>query len=257
MKVYAIAFNTFREAIRNKILFAVLGFVVLMIAISAFFGTVSIGRQDKVIKDFGLFALSFFGAISAILCGISLLNNELKKKTVYNILSKPVSRSQFIVGKFFGLTLTVNVLLSVMSLGLIAFCWFIEGRVDWLLFQAVAFVMLESTIICAVTVFFSSLVVTTTLTGLFTFGFYLGGRSINYLNFFIGNEAGQSPVLKNFIRFFDIILPDLSLMNVGNIVVHGEAIAGTHFIHGILYCLCYSMIAVSLASVIFQKRDLV
>jgi hypothetical protein len=144
-----------------------------------------------------------------------------------------------------------------MSLGLVGFCYLLEGRIDLLLFQGIAFILLESTIICAVTVFFSSLVVTTTLTGMFTFGFYLGGRSINYLSYFIGADSSQPIYFKKFIQGFDLILPDLSLFNVGNIIVHGEAIAATHFLHAILYCICYSMIAVSLASLIFQKRDLV
>ena len=109
MKIYAIALNTFREAVRNKILYSVLAFAVLLVAISALFGSVTIGETQRVIKDFGLFALSFFGAISTIICGVSLLNKELKQKTIHNIISKPVARWEFIVGKYLGLSLTVGV----------------------------------------------------------------------------------------------------------------------------------------------------
>lgn len=255
-KINAIALNTFREAIRNKIIYAVIAFVILLIAISAVFGSVSIGNQEKVIKDFGLFSLSFFGAITAILCGVNLLNNELQKKTVYNILSKPLSRTHFIIGKFLGLALTVNVVISCMGIGLIGFCYIIEGRLDWLLFQGVIFALLESTIICAVTVFFSSLVVTTTLTGLFTFGVYLGGRSINYLSLLSKDSLAEGAAMQNTIKAFDLLLPDLSVFNIGNIIVYGEAVSGSHFGYAVIYCFFYSLLAVALASAIFGKRDL-
>ncbi|MCC6953509.1 MAG: ABC transporter permease subunit, partial [Deltaproteobacteria bacterium] len=96
--ITAIALNTFREAIRNKVLYSGFLFVALLIAGSALFGSVSVGSQIKVIKDFGLFSLSIFGAIVAVAIGVNLLNKELKQKTIYNILSKPVERWQFIVG---------------------------------------------------------------------------------------------------------------------------------------------------------------
>jgi ABC-type transport system involved in multi-copper enzyme maturation permease subunit len=230
--------------------------MVLLVATSAFFGAVSIGRQEKVIKDFGLFSLSFFGAVIAILCGVSLLNTELKKKTVYNILSKPVSRWQFIAGKFCGLALTVNVLVALMGVGLVLFNYCFEGRIDWLLFQGIVFALLESTIVCAVAVFFSSLVVTTTLTGIFTLGFYLGGRSINYLGFFLSSDDSTPTAMAAAVKAFDFVLPDLSVFNVGNIIVYGEAISGAHFMYATFYCFCYSMVAIGLATLIFRTRDL-
>jgi ABC-type transport system involved in multi-copper enzyme maturation permease subunit len=134
MRVSAICLNTFREALRNKILYSVLFFAVLLIGISAFFGAVSIGQQEQVIKNFGLFSLSFFGAIITILSGVSLLSKELKQKTVYNILSKPINRWEFILGKYLGLTFTVCLLVALMGIGLVIFVACFERRVDWLLF---------------------------------------------------------------------------------------------------------------------------
>jgi ABC-type transport system involved in multi-copper enzyme maturation permease subunit len=115
MKVFGIAINTYREAIRNRILYAVVAFGMVLVALSAFFGAVSIGNQADVIKDFGLFSLSFCGAVLTILSGVNLLHNEMAHKTVYNILSKPVSRWQFILGKQLGLALMVSVMVAFMG----------------------------------------------------------------------------------------------------------------------------------------------
>lgn len=256
MKIGAIMLNTFREAIRNRILYSVVLFAVLLVGISAFFGAVSIGSQEKVIKDFGLFSLSFFGAIITILSGVSLLNKELKQKTVYNILSKPVQRWQFIVGKYFGLTLTVSLLVMLMGVGLVVFVAMFEERVDWLLFQGILFVVLEVSVIASIAIFFSSLVVTTTLTGIFTLGFYIAGRSITYLKHFLEESESYNPVLIAAVRVFDWILPDLSLFNVNDMIVYGTSITLTHLALALLYCVSYSAVALALATLIFERREL-
>jgi ABC-type transport system involved in multi-copper enzyme maturation permease subunit len=98
-KLYAIAINTMREAIRNKLLYSILLFAVLVVAVAALFGSVSIGDQMKFVKDFSLMSVSLFGVAIAVMLGVSMLNKELGRKTIYNILSKPVARWEFIVGK--------------------------------------------------------------------------------------------------------------------------------------------------------------
>ena len=255
MKIFAIALNTFREAIRNKILYSVVFFGFVLIAVSAFFGAVSIIDQIRVIKDFGLFALSMCGALTTILAGVSLLNKELKQKTIYNILSKPVSRWQFIVGKYLGLTLTVSVLISFMGVSLILFVTILSGKVDWLMFQSIVFILLEVAIVGALTIFFSSLVVTTNLSGLFTFGTYIAGRSIEYLRFFIGGNR-DSELLAHFIRGLEWLLPNISLLNVQDTIVYGYAIPLGYLLHAILYCISYSAAVLVLAVLIFNKREL-
>lgn len=257
MKVWAIALNTFREAVRNKILYSVILFAIVVVAISALFGSVTMGSQLKVIKDFGLFSLSFFGAIITILSGVSLLNKELKQKTVYNILSKPVARWQFIVGKHLGLTFTVGVLVAMMGLGLIAFVGLMEGRLDALLIQGVLFAILEVAVVAAVSIFFSSLVVTTTLSGLFTLGTYIAGRSITYFKYFMEQGDNYDPGLAGVLTVFDWILPDLSLFNFNDLLVYGQSPTPADLGYAVVYCLGYSVAALTLAALIFQRRELV
>jgi ABC-type transport system involved in multi-copper enzyme maturation permease subunit len=256
MRVLAICLNTFREALRNKILYSVLFFAVLLIGISAFFGAVSIGQQEQVIKNFGLFSLSFFGAIITILSGVSLLSKELKQKTVYNILSKPIKRWEFILGKYLGLTLTVCLLVALMGVGLVIFVACFERRVDWLLFQGVFFVCLEVMVMAAVIMFFSSIAVTVTLTGVFSLGTYIAGRSISYLVQFMHQGGDFSRVLVDIVKVFDWILPDLSVFNINDTIVYGVPICASYALYALVYCLSYSAIALVLAMLIFSQREM-
>ena len=258
MKIIAIGLNTFREAVRNKILYSIILFAGGIVLVSSLFGAVSIGDQVMVIKNFGLFSISFFGAIITIVSGVNLLNKELRRKTIYNILSKPVSRWQFITGKHLGLTATVWLLVILMGIFVIGFSAAFEGKVDWLMFQAVFLTLLEVTIIAAITLFFSSLVVTTTLTGLFTIATYIAGRSIQYLTYFTTklDDSTGNVILKKTATVLDYILPDLSLFNSNNQIVYGEAISLQNIGLATAYSFSYSAIVLILASIIFQKREL-
>ena len=255
MKIAAVAVNTYREAVRNKILYSVLLFALILLAISAFFGSVTLGDRVKVIKDFGLFALSFFGAIITIIAGTTLLDKELKQKTVYNILSKPIERWQFITGKFLGIWMTVSTLVLLMGCGLVLFCWAFQGQIDWLLFQGLLFCILELMVVSAVTIFFSSLVVTVTLSGIFTLGAYLAGKSVEYLNYFAAqNENGGASYL---IQIGNIVLPNLSLFNISNQIVYGVPATPAQLAYGAGYAAAYSVVMLGLAALIFERRELV
>lgn len=114
--VVAIAFNTFKEAVRNRILYIILFFALIMIGTSGIIGQLTTAAQSKIIKDLGFSAINLFGVAVAVFVGVSLVYNELERKTIYTIVSKPIDRWQFLIGKFFGLLLTVYVNLSIMTL---------------------------------------------------------------------------------------------------------------------------------------------
>ncbi|MDD2943056.1 MAG: ABC transporter permease subunit [bacterium] len=255
MNIFLIALNTFRAAIRNRLLYSVLFFTVLLIAVSALFGSVSIGSQINIIIDFGLFSLSFFGAVAATIIGVGLLEVEIKYKTIYNILSKPVERYEFVAGKWLGALMTVYSLMTLMGIIIIAFASIFSGSVDTNLFPALLLSMLEVTVVTSVTVFFSSVVITTTLAGLFTFGFYLAGRSVNYLEYFLSSDS--SPLIRQFTGLLSWILPDLTLFDVTSTVVNGQPISFSYLIFCATYAACYSLAALILSCVIFNRRELV
>ena len=254
-KVWAIGLNTFREAIRNRILYSVLLFAALLIGLSAFFGAVTIGSQTQVVKDFGLFAISFGGAALSMLLGVSLLHREQTQKTIYNILSKPVSRWQFLLGKHLGLSLTVSVIIAAMGLGLVGFSYLLERRLDWLLFQGIALAMMEGVVIAAIVILFSSIAITTALPGILTLAAYIAGHSLSALTFFLTNQ--DNPVMEKVAKALFWIIPDLSLFNANAQLVYGGALTTNQVMFTLLYCVGYSGVALTLATCIFSRRELV
>lgn len=115
--IAVIALNTFKEAVRNRVLYVILLFALIMIAASGAISRLSIGEHGRIIKNLGFASINLFGVAIAVFVGVSLVFNELDRRTIYTIVSKPISRWQFLLGKYFGLLLTVYVNLLVMTLG--------------------------------------------------------------------------------------------------------------------------------------------
>jgi ABC-type transport system involved in multi-copper enzyme maturation permease subunit len=126
-KIQAIALNTFKEAVRNKVLYFLLIFALLLMGFSGVISDLSIAAPEKLIKDMGLAAIDFIGFLIAVFVGVYLVYNELDKKTVYTIVSKPIDRYQFILGKFFGLLFTIYVNIAIMSAFFFAVLYFREA----------------------------------------------------------------------------------------------------------------------------------
>lgn len=256
-RVYAIALNTFREAIRNKILYSVLFFAGLLIGVSAFFGAVTIGSQSQVIKDFGLTLTLFFGVVTTIIVGVSLLHKELARRTIFNVLSKPVTRWEFIVGKYLGLLATVSTLSVLMGGALVIFAGFFDRQVDWLLLYGVAAVVLELFVISAVVIFFSTITVTTTLAGLFTLGTFVAGHSIAYLRKFVAESGYVTDQTAAIFRLVDTVLPNLSLFNLNSMLIYGHVPTPNQMMMMAVYAVSYAAVALCLASLCFSRREFI
>jgi len=111
-KVTAIAINTFKEAVRNRVLYVLLFFSILIMLGAWVASTLAIDDETRIVRDLGVGAINIISVLIAVFVGIGLVYNDLDKKTIYTIISKPISRWQFLLGKYFGLmlTITVNVL---------------------------------------------------------------------------------------------------------------------------------------------------
>ena len=253
MKVFAIALNTSREAIRNKVLYSILLFACLVTAISAVFGSASIGDTVKFIKDFSLFSISLFGIVTTVVLGVSLLSKELGKRTIYNILSKPVARWQFLVGKFFGLLATLAIMLLLMSGALFPLLYFIEGRVAWELLPVIGAMMLELGVMLAVAIFFSSIVVTPALAGLFTAATFIAGRSAPMLAYFFSPEHPAS--VRYSMHILYAILPHLDRFWVADRVVSGLTVSASYYAGAAAYAATYATLLLVLSVVIFGRRE--
>lgn len=255
MKILAIAKNTAREALRNKVLYSILAFAAVVVAVAALFGSASIGDQTKFVKDFSLAAISLFGVVIAVALGVNMLAKELGRRTILNILSKPVARWEFVAGKFLGLAATVALVVVCMSVALVAILGAFEGRIDTGLFVAAAAIVLELTIVVAIALFFSSIVVTPTLAGLFTVAAFVAGRSAGYLGYFRGEET--APLLRAVANVLYWALPHLNRLDVADQVAYGEAVSLAYLGLAAVYALAYSVALLAVTTVVFERREFV
>lgn len=255
MKILAIARNTAREALRNKVLYSILAFAVVVVAVAGLFGSVSIGDPTKFVKDFSLAAISLFGVVIAVALGVNMLAKELGRRTIFNILSKPVARWHFVAGKFLGLAGTVTLVVVAMSAALIGILGAFEGRLDPRLLVATAGIVLELTIVVAVALFFSSIVVTPTLAGIFTIAAFVAGRCTGYLAYFRGDE--WTPVVRSVSSVLYWVLPHLHRLDLADEVAYGQAVPLVYLGVATVYAIAYSMVLLVVTAVIFERRDFV
>lgn len=245
--------NTYREAIRARVFAILLAFAVSMIGFATVIATLSVSSTDKVLQDFGMTSINLFSVITAIFIGIGQVYNEIEKKTIYNILSKPIKRYQFVIGKYFGLmgVLIVNLIImtGILSLILLSFGYFSPRFL-----LSPIFICLEILVLTATAIFFSSLS-SPVVAAIFTVAFYLIGHScwaipdllVHYLH---------SPFPKKLAMAIFYVLPDLEIFNVSNIITYDLVFPHGFIARAILYSFCYSIILLIGASLIFSRRDL-
>ena len=253
MKIIALAINTFREAIRDKVLYSLIFFAVLMIGISVILDNLTIGEPTKIIKDFGLASIEFFGLLIAIFVGIGLVYKEMERKTIYNILSKPIHRYQFIIGKYLGLVLTLMIEVLTMSLALFFILYFYEGMITFTLLPAIGMIFVALMIITALALLFSTFS-TPILSGLFTLSFFMIGHLTPDL-LELGKKAG-SQSLHYLTEALYYIIPNLEYFNIKGQVVYQVPLEKGYLFFASLYGLFYILIILLFSMVIFQNRDI-
>ncbi|MGB2905681.1 MAG: ABC transporter permease [Candidatus Aminicenantaceae bacterium] len=254
MKIRAIALNTFREAIRDRILYLLLFVAVVSLVFSRLLALLTVGDRVKIITDVGLASLSLFGALMAILIGTGLVYKEIDKKTIYTLLAKPIHRWQFLLGKFFGLILVLFVMLSLMSLIFILILLLHSGKLEWGMFVGLAFIFLEMCLITAVALLFSCFS-TPILSTIFSLAFYVIGHVSWGLETLIGKL--NSGFAKAVARVFYTLIPDLENFNFKTEIVHHLPIPPQVFLYATLYGLCYTAFVLALAMLVFRRRDFI
>jgi ABC-type transport system involved in multi-copper enzyme maturation permease subunit len=254
MKIKAVAFNTFKEAIRDRILYLLLFFSVLFIIFSRILAILTVGDRIKIIKDVGLASISLFGALMAILMGTGLVYKEIDKKTIFTLLAKPLHRYQFLLGKFFGLVLTLLIMLGLMSLVFLGLLYFHTFTIEWKILLPIAFVFLELCLITSVALLFSCFS-TPILSSIFSLSFYLIGHFSWSLETLI--KKIHAGFLKTLADILYTLLPDLENFNIKTEIVHNLPIPPNFYLHSIFYGLAYTLFVLSLAMLIFRKRQFI
>jgi ABC-type transport system involved in multi-copper enzyme maturation permease subunit len=264
-KIIAIAQNTFKEAIRQKILYALIFFTILLFCASYFLAQLSIGdAASKIVKDMSLASIYFMGVFIALSMGIGLVFKEIDRKTIYTILSKPVSRMEFLVGKFFGLIFTVGVEIALMGGLMFAMLSFYPEPIDWNLWKAIILIFIELCVLISVTLVFSSYS-SSFMTALFCFSALIMGHLTDDLISIISEKAQYMAKKQKLTPLMDALFTVgekiLSIFNldyfaINSKIVHGVVIPWSYIWYGVLYGACFSFVFIIIASVLFSKKDL-
>lgn len=252
MRVAAVAVNTFRETIRDRILGVILLFALAMIVASLWLASISLGQEDRMIKDFGLLAISFFGLIVAAFVAASLVRKEVEKRTVFIIFSKPVSRSEFIWGKFLGLAATMFAVLAGMTVFLFALAWFVDKSPSGSLLLAGLLIYLQLLVVMAVTMLFSTMTsaILASVWGICVFA--AGQLSHNVLSL---SRVGHSGVTHAASVLVFYLVPNLSAVDVRAVVVGEGAVARWSLLAWCGYLCAYLVIALLIATAVFRRKE--
>lgn len=254
-RVAAIARNTFREAVRDRVLYNLVLFVLLLTGAAVFLGELSAAQEAKIIVDMGLSSMLLFGVFIAVFVGVGLVYKEIERRTLYAIFSKPVGRGEFLLGKYIGLCLTLAVNVAVMGAGVSAALIYVHGGWHPLalsIWPAVVLVYVELTIIVAVAILFSSFS-SPALSALLTFFvFVIGHFSGDLKNLSAATAAAGTRFIFSALYY---LLPNLSNYAYITAASHGRTPTVEAFTGGVFYALVYIAVLLSAASLIFRRRN--
>jgi ABC-type transport system involved in multi-copper enzyme maturation permease subunit len=255
-EILTIALNTHKEAIRNKVFYIILLFVLLLLASSILLATLALGEQDRIVKHLGLSAINVFGLLLAAFVGVSLVHEELEKRTIYTIIATGVSRTQFILGKFFGLLLTVVTNVVVMGIILCILLVVMPGcSLKPSVIYAIFLFLFEMMVITAIAVLFSSFS-TPVLSAALTLMCYVIGHLSEDLLEFAKRVAEQGNVILSYVLTgVYYILPNLEIYNIKNQVVYQESIAPFLTWKYPALAILYSGILLFITAFSFSRRD--
>ena len=251
----AIARNAFREAVRDRVLYNLILFVLLLIAGAIFLGELSAGQESKIIVDLGLSAMLLFGAFIAIFVGVGLVYKEIERRTLYAILSKPIGRGQFLLGKYLGLCATLLVNVVIMGIGVSLALAYIKRGWDPLMVKiwpAILLIYFELAIITGVALLFSSFS-SPALSALLTFFVFIIGHFSADLKT-LAATSGSTPARFVF-RAVYYLLPNLSIYSVITPVAHGIAPDVRSIALAITYAIVYCAVLLAATTLIISRRN--
>jgi hypothetical protein len=251
--IWAIATNTVRESVRSKLLYGLLFFAVLIIGSGAVVATLSYVESDRILQDVGMGAVRLFGVAIAILVGINLIHREVERRTVYTILSKPLSRGEFLVGKFLGLTLTIWLQMAIMGVAFVAVSLATGAPLGAQHLAFFALAAVELALVVAIATFFSAFT-TPVLAAFFTAGVWGVGHLSRELRDL--GAGSHSPSLEWVTWGLHRVLPDLDSFNLASQAAHLLPLTVSDWLLPTLYGAGYLTLVLFAAVAVFERRDL-
>jgi ABC-type transport system involved in multi-copper enzyme maturation permease subunit len=249
--MFNIALNTFRELARNKILYMIVFFGIALIGFSLVLATLSLGQSDKIVVDFGLAMVEIFGIISVIFIGSQLLFREIEGKTVYLILSKPVKRGDFILGKFLGFAAILFFIIFIQSIISTVVFFIAKTPLSVLLFASIGFIYLKLLLLFAIILFFSTFI-SPLLSILLVMGVYIISHSITTMTDMALRSGNQA--LLYFSKFLMVIFPNFEALNIKSIIGTPVILNHSFFAINIVHAFLYLAVILTFAVLIFNRK---
>lgn len=251
-RVAAVAHNTFRETIRERVLYNLLFFALLMTGAGLLGGQLSIRQDEKVIKDVGLAAMELFGTVIAVFMGVGLVSKEIERRSLFPLLAKPLDRTEFLLGKFAGLAFTLAVNVAVMTAGLYLTLFCVRKSLDPRLLQAVYAIGLALLLTVALALFFST-ITSSALASVSTLGLVVAGRFADVVR----NVGQVAPGVPDWLaRGLYLALPNFLNFDLKNRVVYGDPLPAGTMAFLTLYAAAWVGGLLGAALLVFRGRDL-
>ncbi len=251
-KILTIAENTFKEAIRDKILLSITIIGFLLIAASKIFIPISIGEEVKIIKDFGISLIEIFGVFIIVFVGTRIFHQETERKTIYSIMSKPLSALEFVAGKFLGMYYLIVVVLLLLFAIFMLFSGLYLGRIDLYLLNILYFFLFEFLLLDALVIFLSCFMAPLT-SGIIALLLFF----IAHLTFYLITltQLIKIPALAILLNFLYYVLPNFSVFNIKASVVYHLPIGINTYMLAFSYSLLYSLILIIFSSFLFSNKE--
>lgn len=251
-RMVAVAANTFRESVRERVLYNLLFFAILMTMSSLLLGQLSVRQDEKIIKDLGLAAIDVFGTLIAMFIGVGLIRKEIECRSLYPLLAKPLSRGEFLAGKFLGLSFTLLVNVALMTLGLLAALRLAGRSADPALLTAVFPIYLGLLLTVSIALFFSALASSQILATLWTFSVVVAGRYADVIRNM--PQVTSAPGWVAELLYYAI--PNYANFDQKARVVHGQPVTPDALTWIALYAAVYVAILLLGAHLAFRRREL-
>jgi ABC-type transport system involved in multi-copper enzyme maturation permease subunit len=260
-----VAVNVFRESVRDRVLYNLVAFAVMLIAVSFLLGQLTAGQDVKIIKDLGLAAIATFGLLIAVFIGIGLVWKEVERKSIYSLLSKPIQRHEFVLGKYAGLALTLLVNVVIMTIAFYAVLAYMntqfapDVRAAWAapatdpgMLRAIVLIFMELLLVTAIALFFSTFS-SPFLSAALTFGLWVIGHfNADLRNF---EAVLESQAAGMFARALYYVLPNFAAFDIKAQVVHALPVPGMYVATTAAYAIVYIALLLTGAVVVFRRRD--
>ncbi len=259
-RIWAIALNTFREAVRIRVLYGILVLVVGANLLTLVLGQMVTNEEARVTRDVGLAAISLFGSLTAIFLGVFLLYTEVQRRTIHSIVSKPIERWEFVVGKYLGMALVLSVLVAVFAIAMVLMLTWQGFGVSSTILKALLLAWFEVLTVAAIAIFFSSFS-TPFLSGIFALGLWWIGRVTPDIE---AAARDASPAIRWTAKLTLQIVPDLHMFSVsGRVVdgahvsVHGDFVSWGYVGLAVLHGAGWIVGLLALSALLFHRRDFV